>query len=138
MAFETRYEVSTHVDSSCPADKFPAMCGSATFAMDVSSTSMNVASVTVMALTQGLTVPSGIRSLARILFRIALETPAPTVSTYDRCNPYLYSGLIRNHRRVHIHPRAQNRLLRRNRVQHDLHRNPLHHFHVIPRRVFWW
>jgi hypothetical protein len=65
------------------------MCGSATFAMDVSSTSMNVASVTVTAITQGLIVPSGIRSFARILFLIALETPAPTASTYDHGNPYL-------------------------------------------------
>jgi len=32
---------------------------------------MNVASVTVMAITQGLIVPSGILSFARILFRIA-------------------------------------------------------------------
>ncbi len=47
------------------------MCGSATFAMDVSSTSMNVASVTVIAITQGLIVPSGILSLSKILFRIA-------------------------------------------------------------------
>jgi 23S rRNA G2445 N2-methylase RlmL len=30
------------------------MCGSATFAIEVSSTSMNVASVTVNAITQGL------------------------------------------------------------------------------------
>ncbi len=75
MAFETRYDVSTHVDSSAPADKFPAICGSATFAMDVSSTSMNVASVTVTAITQGLIVPSGILSFARILFRIAFESP---------------------------------------------------------------
>jgi hypothetical protein len=59
--------------------------------MDVSSTSMNVASVTVIAITQGLTVPSGIRSFARILFRIAFESLAPAVSTYDRCNLYLYS-----------------------------------------------
>src|SRR6266480_4166659 len=71
IAFETRYDVNTQVDSSCPADKFPAMCGSATYAMEVSSTSMNVASVTVMAITQGLIVPSGMRSLARILSRIA-------------------------------------------------------------------
>ncbi len=46
------------------------MCGSATLAMEVSSTSMNVASVTVTAITQGLIVPSGILSLARILCRI--------------------------------------------------------------------
>ncbi len=44
--------------------------------MDVSSTSMNVARVTVMAITQGLIVPSGILSLARILSRIA-SSPWP-------------------------------------------------------------
>src|SRR5258707_13022728 len=73
MACETRYDVNPEVDSPCPADKFPAMCGSATFAIDVSSTSMNVASVTVMAITQGLIVPSGIRSLDKILSRIASD-----------------------------------------------------------------
>jgi len=62
IAFDTRYDVNTHVDSSALADRFPAMCGSATFAIDVSSTSMNVASVTVMAITHGLIEPSGIRS----------------------------------------------------------------------------
>src|SRR5216684_2981890 len=110
IAFETRYDVSTHVDSSDPADRFPAMCGSATFAIDVSSTSMNVASVTVTAITQGLIVPSGILSLAKILFRIA-SISAPAVSTYDRSNPYPYSPLIRDNRRIHIHSRPQNRFL---------------------------
>src|SRR5206468_3209331 len=38
----------------CPADRLPAMCGNATLAMLVSSTSMNVASVTVSATSQGL------------------------------------------------------------------------------------
>src|SRR5437899_8987806 len=70
IAFETKYEVSTQVDSSAPADKFPAMCGSATFAIEVSSTSMNVASVTVTAITHGLIFPSGVRSLDKILFNI--------------------------------------------------------------------
>ena len=42
--------------------------------MEVSSTSMNVASVTVTAITQGLMVPSGIRSLASILSRMAFES----------------------------------------------------------------
>src|SRR2546427_7987378 len=55
MAFETRYDVSTHVLSSCPAERLPAICGNATLAMLVSSTSMNVASVTAMAMIQGLT-----------------------------------------------------------------------------------
>src|SRR5208282_6057568 len=70
IAFETKYEVRTQVDSSAPADKFPEMCGKATFAIDVSSTSMNVASVTVTAITHGLIDPSGILSLAISLFRI--------------------------------------------------------------------
>src|ERR1051326_6839972 len=43
------------------------MCGNATLAMEVSRTSMNVASVTVTAITQGLIEPSGIRNLARNL-----------------------------------------------------------------------
>ncbi len=71
IAFETRYDVSTQVASSALADRFPAMCGNATLAMEVSSTSMNVASVTVIAITQGLIEPSGIRSLVVILSSIS-------------------------------------------------------------------
>jgi hypothetical protein len=67
IAFDTRYDVKTHVDSSALADKLPEMCGSATLAMEVSSTSMNVASVTVTAITQGLIEPSGIRNFDRNL-----------------------------------------------------------------------
>src|SRR2546429_2632111 len=111
------------------------ICGSATFAMDVSSTSMNVASVTLTAISQGLIVPSGNLSLVRILSRIASNLWPCAVSTYYRSNPYPYSTLIRNHRRIHVHPRPQDGLLRRNRVQHDLHGDPLHDFHVISRRV---
>src|ERR1039458_9330256 len=55
MAFETRYDVNTHVLSSVPADRLPAIWGKATLAMLVSSTSMNVASVTVSAMIHGLT-----------------------------------------------------------------------------------
>jgi hypothetical protein len=46
--------VSTHVASSWLAERLPAMCGSDTFAIDVSSTSMKVASVTVRATAHGL------------------------------------------------------------------------------------
>src|SRR6266545_1216785 len=53
-AFETRYEVRTQVASSRLAESPPAMCGSATFAIAVSSTSMNVARVTVNATAHGL------------------------------------------------------------------------------------
>src|SRR4051794_26296486 len=55
IALATRYDVSTHVDSSMLADRLPAICGSDTFATLVSSTSMKVASITVMAITHGLT-----------------------------------------------------------------------------------
>src|ERR1022692_1730771 len=54
MALATRYEVSTQVASSGVADRLPAMCGSATLATLVSSTSMKVASITVMAMIHGL------------------------------------------------------------------------------------
>src|SRR5271157_484850 len=54
MALETRYEVSTQVLSSIPAERLPAMCGRATLAMLVSSTSMKVESMTVKAIHQGL------------------------------------------------------------------------------------
>ena len=54
MAFETRYEVSTHVLWSLLAPRFPAMYGRATLAMLVSSTSMKAASATTTAISQGL------------------------------------------------------------------------------------
>src|SRR5512140_3108045 len=63
MAFETRYDVRTHVDSSTVAERLPAMCGSATLATLVSSTSMQVASMTVMAMIHGLTVLLGVDRL---------------------------------------------------------------------------
>ena len=44
----------TQVLSSGLAPIVPAMCGSATLAMEESSTSIKVASVTVIAMTQGL------------------------------------------------------------------------------------
>src|SRR6202022_390178 len=81
IAFDTRYDVSTQVDSSAPADKFPEICGSATLAMEVSSTSIKVASVTVIAITQGLMFPSGVRNLARILFNIAAFSSSPLLNT---------------------------------------------------------
>src|SRR5262252_6939561 len=77
MALDTRYEVRTQVDSSAPADKFPEMCGRATLAMEVSSTSMNVARVTVTAITQGLIEPSGIRNLdSNLFFTARLLSPS--------------------------------------------------------------
>src|SRR5580698_2854096 len=57
MAFDTRYDVSTQVLSSWLTERFPAMCGSDTLAMLVSSTSMKVAIVTTRAMAHGLWPP---------------------------------------------------------------------------------
>ncbi len=54
-AFATRYDVSAQVASSTVADRLPAMCGSDTFTTVVSSTSMNVANITEIAMIHGLT-----------------------------------------------------------------------------------
>src|SRR5271169_2302531 len=54
MAFETRYEVRTHVLWSLLAPRFPAIYGRATLAMLVSSTSIKAASATTTAISQGL------------------------------------------------------------------------------------
>src|SRR5690242_20144009 len=54
IALETRYEVSTQVDSSTVAERLPAMCGSETLTTVVSSTSMKVPSITETAMIQGL------------------------------------------------------------------------------------
>jgi hypothetical protein len=53
IALDTRYDVRTQVLSSLLAPMFPAMCGSATFAMLVSRTSMNAANDTTNAINQG-------------------------------------------------------------------------------------
>jgi hypothetical protein len=57
MALAIRYDVMTHVLSSWLADRFPAICGSETFAMDVSSISMKVAMLTTKAINHGLWPP---------------------------------------------------------------------------------
>src|ERR1700682_551405 len=54
MAFETKYEVNTHVLSSLLAPILPAMCGRATLAMLVSRTSINADRATTIAIRQGL------------------------------------------------------------------------------------
>jgi len=57
IAFETRYDVSTHVLSFWLTERLPAMWGNDTLAMLVSSTSMNVAIVTTSAMAHGLKPP---------------------------------------------------------------------------------
>ena len=60
--------------------------------MEVSSTSMNVASVTVTAITQGLMVPSGIRNLASILSRMAIESRSRLLLRITVQIPFLIPG----------------------------------------------
>src|ERR1700761_6740427 len=55
IALATRYAVITQVASSWVAPRPPAMCGNETLAMELSNTSMNVASVTVRPTIHGLT-----------------------------------------------------------------------------------
>src|SRR5579863_744821 len=78
MAFEIRYEVRTQVLSSTVAERLPAMCGSETLAMLVSSTSMNVANITVAAISHGLTL--GVQGMA------AFATGASTADIRNHCN----------------------------------------------------
>src|SRR5579863_7883889 len=61
-AFETRYDVTTHVPSSFVAARFPEMWGMATLTTVVSSTSMNVAGITAQVTTHGFTARCGLAS----------------------------------------------------------------------------
>src|ERR1700722_7197968 len=75
IAFDTRYDVSTHVLSSLLAPRSPAMCGSATLAMLVSSTSMNAARETTTAISQGFTPNLGDTSDNAATFSLELISP---------------------------------------------------------------
>src|SRR5436190_20815290 len=110
MPFATRYDVSTHVASSTLDERFPAMCGSETFATLVSNTSMNVASITVAAMTHGLTSVLGLASEG------------------------LIAALIREARGAHVHPGAEH-VAWGQRIECDLHRNALHDFDVVSRSI---
>src|ERR1700687_2445179 len=65
-AFATRYDVSTQVLSSLLAETLPAMCGSETLAIEVSSTSMKVASTTTIEMSQGLSCISPAPAAGRL------------------------------------------------------------------------
>jgi len=109
MALATRYDVSTHVDSSGVDARLPAMCGSATFATLVSSTSMNVASITTPAITQGLMAGFSGTAMSKTCGCIQSVSLA-----YAR--GYSVIGLLGNDCRVHVHTRTQDIVAARNRV----------------------
>src|ERR1700745_2698974 len=109
------------------------MCGSATLAMEVSSTSMNVASVTVTAITQGLIEPSGIRNFDRNLsFPLRLEI----ISSLADFLCVKSRSSVRERCRHHVHSRSQNRLLWGNWIENDFYRHALDNLYVISRGVF--
>src|SRR5580658_1775904 len=95
MALETRYDVNTQVLSSLLAPKSPAMCGSATLAMLVSSTSMKAARATTIATSQGLnfgvqiSVGAAMVSLLDVHFRIYRQTrPQTMIAVFARIEIY--------------------------------------------------
>src|SRR5271170_2613427 len=85
MALEIRYDVRTQVLSSTVAERLPAMCGSETLAMLVSSTSMNVASITVAAISQGLTL--GVQGTAGFARGASTAATRPASSFPARQSP---------------------------------------------------
>ena len=118
IALATRYDVSTHVASSIVAERLPAMCGSDTLTTVVSSTSMKVANITEIAMSQGLIDERG--SMIR-------EITSSII---------LYFLVFRIHRRRHRHARPQQMLGILTRVEHDLHGHALHDLHEVAGRVF--
>src|SRR5579862_1605408 len=70
IALDTRYEVSTQVLSSLLAPRSPAMCGNATLAMLVSSTSMNAAMATTTAISQGLNFGTQISGVVPVVISV--------------------------------------------------------------------
>src|SRR5437764_1488573 len=92
------------------------MCGSATFATEVSSTSMNVASITVHAMIQGFTAGG---ASARV------GDNGPAVVAME---------LLGEDGRVHVHARRDEGILRQI-IEHDPHWDALDNFHEIACRI---
>src|SRR6185312_5986992 len=130
-AFDTRYEVSTQVLSSVEAERLPAMCGSATLAMLVSSTSMKVAMVTVSATAHGLCL--GLHSLCAMgaaNSRICGLSVTAGISLSSERLAHLYFRFRR-------HAWTEKMILVLVRIENDAHRNALHNLHVVSRCILW-
>src|SRR5579872_3097376 len=121
IAFETRYEVNTQVLSSLLAPRLPAMCGRATLAMLVSSTSMNAAIATTMAISQGLNFGvQGTGCGETLVAGLSAICPALSVD--------VHLGIDR-------HSGSQQMVRILARVKIDADGNPLYHLDVISRGV---
>src|SRR5271169_659800 len=113
IAFDTRYEVRTHVLWSLLAPRLPAIYGKATLAMLVSRTSMKAASATTTAISQGLYLG---RQTSWSMVRAA-ELIAP--------------NSLEIHVRHHVHAWSKPAIPVFPRIENDLYRNPLDNFHVV-------
>src|SRR4029077_484210 len=125
------------------------MYGSDTFATDVSSTSMMVASMIEIAINHGLTL--GFHSLGSDTAVSALILPlsypadpqhcpnnnAKCENDRDDCDLEHDAGPITyGHTRNDGHARAKHALHLLLFVEHDLDRHALHHFHIVARGIF--
>src|ERR1700730_15977147 len=125
------------------------MYGSETFATDVSSTSMIVASIIDIAINHGLTL--GFHSLGSGAAVSALILPLPYPPDPQR-RPYDYSAcknygddadherrsgsMIHRDRRNHGHPWSKHALQLLSLVEHNFYRHALNNLHIIVRCIF--
>ena len=109
----------TQVASSVVADRLPAMCGSATFATEVSSTSINVASITETAISHGLNVGTHCCG--------GVPPDSSAISAYLTLT--VGSADIPGHELLYFVGRL---------VEDDLYRNSLNDLYEISRGVFGW
>src|SRR4029077_9014109 len=125
------------------------MYGSDTFATEVSSTSMIVASMIEIAISHGLTL--GFHSLGSGAAVSALILPLPyppdpqrrpnnnAKCENDRDARHLEhdtGSITYSHTRNDRHARAKHALHLLLFIEHDLDRDPLHHFHIVARGIF--
>src|SRR5208282_1725828 len=141
IAFETRYDVSTQVLWSLLAPRFPAIYGRATFAMLVSSTSMNAARATTTAISQGLylgrqTSSSSVSAAVVILRNSYSGTHTAKIHAVKFIHEARPQDSLQVHVRHHVHARAKPPIFILPRIENDLYRNPLHNFHVVSGGIF--
>src|SRR5713101_5709404 len=158
MALATRYEVNAQVASFGVEESDPAMWGSDTLTTVVSSTSMKVLVITVMATIHGFTSGMLLFGFVALIGVIALveffvffpwgQTCFAIDSTCPDTRLFLKQALpisklrcpslspIRQHRGHHRHPRPQNMLRVLSFFKADLYRDPLHHLHIIAGGIF--
>src|SRR3982074_3353328 len=99
------------------------MCGKATLAMEVSSTSMKVASVTATAIIQGLIAGRQASALSRVPAAALISLPSSALSL---ANPDLGDDR---------HTGAQLAIIVLSRIEHDFDWNALHNLHVVSGRI---